>query len=153
MTEVSNKTYRHWKIRIASKNCRKCFFFGKILVYLWNIDFPKKVSHSKEFPMFRIIVTLESCRNSVGVSHWNIFEIFMETYGQSFSIHFGVFVENVWNLVGGFGYIGSMRTAKHLEKLWKLDGNYIRKFLRIWLEFNFGPVLEFLRKRKRNSFF
>ena len=122
------------------------------MVYLWNIDFPKKVSHSKEFPMFGIIVTLESFRNSVGVSHWNIFGIFMETYRQSFSINFGVFLENVWNLAGIFGYIGSMRTAKRLEKLWKLDGNYIRQFLGIWLEFNFGTVLEFLRKRKGNSF-
>ena len=45
-----------------------------------------------------------------------------------------------------------MRTAKHLEKLWKLDGNYIRKFLGIRLEFNFGTVLEFLWKHEQNSF-
>ena len=107
---------------------------------MWNTDFPKKVSHSKEFPMFGIIETSESCRNSVGVSHWNIFGIFMETYRQSFSIHFGPFVDNVGNLVGNFGYIGSVRTAKHLEKLWKLDGNHIRKFLGIWMEFNFGTA-------------
>ena len=129
---IITSMFSHWKERIASKIVKIWFFFGKILVYLWNIDFPKKVSHSKEFPMFGIIVTLESFRNSVGVSHWNIFEIFMETYRQSFSIHFGVFLENVWNLVGMFGYIGSMRTAKHLEKLWKLDGNYIRQFLGSW---------------------
>ena len=76
----------------------------------------------------------------------------METYRQSFSIHFGVFFENFWNLVGIFGYIGSMRTAKRLEKLWKHDENYIRQFLGIWLELNFGTVLEFLRKRKGNCF-
>ena len=125
-----------------------CFFFGKILVYLWNIDFPKKVSHFKEFPIFGIIVTLESCRNFVGVSHWNIFGIFVETYMKSFSIHFGVLVENFYNLVGIFSYIGDMRTATQLEKLWKLDGNYIRKFLGIRLEFNFGTVLDFLRKHE-----
>ena len=45
-----------------------------------------------------------------------------------------------------------MRTATHLEKLWKLDGNYIGKFLGIRLEFNFGTVLEFLQKHERNSF-
>ena len=45
-----------------------------------------------------------------------------------------------------------MRIAKHLEKLWKLDGNYIRQFLGFWLEFNFVTVLEFLQKRKGNSF-
>ena len=61
-------------------------------------------------------------------------------------------MENFWNLVGIFGYIGDMRTATRLEKLWKLDGNYIRKFLGIRLEFNFGTVLEFLRKHERNSF-
>ena len=115
---------------------------------MWNIDFPKKVSHSKEFPMFGIIVTLESFRNSVGASHWNIFGIFMETYRQSFSIHFGVFLENVWNLVGIFGYIGSMRTAKRLEKFWKHDGNYIRQFLGNCLEFNFGTVWSFFRNVK-----
>ena len=96
--------------------------------------------------MFGITLTSESCRNSVGVSHWNIFGIFVETYRQSFSIHFGVLVENFWNLVGIFGDIGGMRTAKHLEKLWKLDGNYIRKCLGIRLEFTFGIVLEFLLK-------
>ena len=76
----------------------------------------------------------------------------METYRQSFSIHFGVFLKNVWNLVGIFGYTGSKRNAKRLEKLWKYDGNYIRQFLGIWLEFNFGTVLQFLRKRKGNFF-
>ena len=45
-----------------------------------------------------------------------------------------------------------MRTAAHLEKLWKLDGNSIRKFLIIWLKFNFGTDLEFFRKREGNSF-
>ena len=69
-------------------------------------------------------LTLESFRKSVGVSHWNIFGIFMETYRQFFAINFRVFLENVWNLVGIFGYIGSMRTAK-------LYGNYIRQFLGI----------------------
>ena len=138
---------------IDSKNCKKYDFSLEKVWYICGIFFfPKKVSHSKEFPMFGIIVTLENCGNSVGVSHWNIFSIFMETCRQSFSIHFGVFVENVWKLVGIFGYIGSMRTAKHFEKLWKLDGNFIRKFLGIWLDFNFGTVLEFLRKRKGNSF-
>ena len=119
---------------------------------MWNIDFSKKVSHSKEFPIFGIIVTLKSCRNFVGVSHWNIFGIFVETHRKSFSIHFGILVENFWNLVGSFGYIGDMRTATHLEKLWKLDRNYIRNFLGIRLEFNFGTVLQFLRKHERNSF-
>ena len=76
----------------------------------------------------------------------------METYRQSFSINFRVLVENFWNLVGIFGYIGGMRTAKHLEKLWKPNGNYIRKFIGIKLEFNFGTVLEFLWKREGNSF-
>ena len=61
-------------------------------------------------------------------------------------------MENFWNLVGIFGYIGGMRTATHFEKLWKLDGNYIRKFLGISLEFNFGKILEFIRKLKGNSF-
>ena len=79
---------------------------------------------------------------------WN----FCETYRTSFSIHFGVLVVNFWNLVGIFGYIGDMRTATHLEKLWKLEGNYIRKFLGIRFEFNFRTVLEFLRKREGNSF-
>ena len=127
-------------------------FLWKSLVYLWNIDFPTKISHSKEFPIFGIIVTLESYRNFVGVSHWNIFGMFVETYRKSFPIHFGVLVENFWNFVGIFGYIGNMRTATHLEKLWKLDGNYVRKFLGIRLKFNFGTVLEFLRKYERNSF-
>ena len=76
-----------------------------------------KVSHSKEFPIFGIVVTLESCGNFVGVSHWNIFGIFVETYRKSSSIHFGVMVENFWNLVGFFSYIRDMRTATHLEKL------------------------------------
>ena len=98
--------------------------------------FSKESITLKEFAMFGIIVTLESFRNSVGVSHWNIFGFLWKHIGN-FSIHFGVFLENVWNLVGIFGYIGSMRTAKHLEKLWKLDGNYITQFLGIWLEFNF----------------
>ena len=61
-------------------------------------------------------------------------------------------MKNFWNLVGSFGYIGGMRAATHLEKLWKLDGNYIKKVLGIRLEFNFETVLEFLRKRERNSF-
>ena len=119
---------------------------------MWNIDFPKKASHSKELPMFGIIVTLESYGNFVGISHWNIFGIFVETYRQSFSIHFGVLVENFWNLIGFFGYIGSTRTATHLERLQKRDVNYFRKFLGIRLEFNFGTVLEFLRKREGDSF-
>ena len=77
---IITSMFSHWKKRIASKIVKKiCFFFGKILVYLWNIDFPKKVSHSKEFPMFGIIVTLKSFRKSVGVSHWNILGFFMET--------------------------------------------------------------------------
>ena len=59
-------------------------------------------------------------------------------------------MENFWNLVEIFGYIGGTRTVTHLEKLWKLDGNYIGKFLGIRLEFNFGTVLEFLRKREGN---
>ena len=77
-------------------------FNCKILVYLWNIDFPKKASHSKELPMFGIIVTLESYEDFVGVSHWNIFGIFVETFRQSFSVHFGVLVENFWNLIEMF---------------------------------------------------
>ena len=79
--------------------------------------FSKESITLQKIPMFGIIVTWESCRNSVGVSHWNIFGIFLGTYRKSFSIHFGLSVENVWNLVGNFGYIGSVRTTKHLEKL------------------------------------
>ena len=88
--------YQHWKKRIASKNCKNMAFLWKNFGILVEYRFSKKkVSHSKEFPIFGIIVTLESFRNSVGASHWNIFGIFMETYRQSFSIHFGVFLENV----------------------------------------------------------
>ena len=61
-------------------------------------------------------------------------------------------MENFWNLIGILGYIGGMGIATHLEKLWKLYGNYIWKFLGIRLEFNFGTGLEFLRKREGNSF-
>ena len=60
-----------------------------------------------------------------------------------------VFVENFWNLVEMFVYIGDMRAATHLEKLWKLDGNYIRKFLGIRLEFNFGTVWSFFGNVKK----
>ena len=85
-------------------------------------------------------------------SHTGISLEFLWKHIGNLSIHFGILVENFWNLVGIFGYIGDMRTATHLEKLWKLDGNYIRKFLGIRLEFNFGTVLQFLRKHNRNSF-
>ena len=110
------------------------------MVYLWNIDFLKKVSHSKEFPIFGIMVTLESCRNFAGVSHWNIIGIFVEKYTKSFSIHFGVLVENFWNLVGIFGYIGDMRTATHLEK--ELGWNLILEQFRSF----FGNMNEILLK-------
>ena len=83
--------------------------------------------------------------------------------------HTGISLEFLWKHIGNlflstlefswrtFGIelefsVGNMRTATHLEKLWKLDGNYIRKFSGIRLEFIFGTVLEFLREHEGKSF-
>ena len=115
--------------------------FSKESISLQRISNVWNYSNFGKFQEFCWSLTLEY--------FWNFYG---NIYRQSFSIHFGVFLENVWNLVGIFGYVGSMRTAKRLEKFWKHDESYIRQFLGIWLEFNFGTVLEFLRKRKGNSF-